>query len=90
MSLHYQVNTDFSFTKGKLSLIGLSINSTQSACTTIPQQIDISLLKTFRIFGTLSEAQNFITHLQQVYPESVNLPIEIDKGQKDLFTGGSQ
>ena len=90
MSLHFQVNTDFKFTKGKLSLIGLSINSTTSASTTIPQQLDISLLKTYRILPTLEHAHEFIDHLKKIYPESVHLPVEFDNGQKELFTGGSK
>ena len=90
MSLHFQVNTDFKFIKGKLSLIGLSINSTTSACTTIPQQLDISLLKTFRILPTLADAHTFIDHLKKFYPESEHLQVVIDNGQKDLFKGGAK
>ena len=85
MSLHFKVNTDFEFFNGKLSLIGLSINSTTSACTTIPQQISIPLLKTYRILSSLEEAHTFIAHLKKVYPESVHLPVEFDSGQKEIL-----
>jgi|GEM_PF-5831373 len=85
MSLRYQVNTDFTFIKGKLSLIGLSIKSTKSPCTTIPQYIGTSLLKTFRIFPTLKEAKDFILHIKKIYPGSKDIVPVINCGQKELF-----
>ena len=86
MSLHYQVNTNFKFIKGKISLIGLSIISTKSACTTIPQQLGKSLLKTYRILPTLEHAQTFIAYLKKVYPQSEHLPVKLFLGvQNELF-----
>ena len=85
MALHYQVNTDYKLTHGKPSLIGLSLNSTKSVITTIPVMSDYSVLKTYRIFRTLKEAQNFITYLRGIYKNYTAPPPVLDSGQKNLF-----
>jgi hypothetical protein len=85
MALHYQVNTDYKLTHGKPSLIDLSLNSTKSAITTIPVMSDFSMLKTYRIFRTLNEAQNFIVYIKGVYKTYTAPPPVLDSGQKNLF-----
>lgn len=86
MSLHYQVNTEYSLTHGKPSLTGLSINTTKSACTTLPVHSEFSLLKTFRIFRTLQEAYFYIACLHNVYNQNPAPLPELDSGQKELFS----
>ena len=85
MALHYQVNTDYKLTHGNPSLIGLSLNSTKSAITIFPVMSDYSMLKTYRIFRTLNEAQNFITYIIGVYKDYTEPPPVLDSGQKNLF-----
>jgi hypothetical protein len=86
MALHYQVTSDFSFTSGHPSLIGLSLNTTSTACTLWP--VPGSLVRfasNSRIFHTLKEAHSYITYLMGRYPDSPVLFPVLDKGQKDLF-----
>ena len=85
MATHYQVDTEYKLTHGKPSLIDLSLNSTKSAITTIPVMSGYSILKTYRIFRTLKEAQNFIAYLKGIYKNyTATLPV-LDSGQKILF-----
>jgi len=85
MALHYQVNTEYKLTHGKPSLIDLSLNSTKSAITTFSVMSDYSMLKTYRIFRTLNEAQNYIVYLKDVYKNYTYPPPVLDSGQKNLF-----
>ena len=88
MTLHYQVTADYSFSKGKPSLIGLSLNSTSAACTNWP--IPGSLKKftsNSRIFKSQKDARSYITYLMGRYPKnSIPFPV-LDKGQNELFAG---
>jgi len=85
MATHYQVDTEYKLTHGKPSLLDLSLNSVKSAVTTIPVMSGNSVLKTFRIFRTLKEAQNFIAYLKGIYKNYTATPPVLDSGQKNLF-----
>jgi len=85
MSLHYQVNTVYSLTHGKPSLISLSINSTHSAVTELFVFSGLNLLKNYRIFHSLNDANNYIKYLKRIY-KNCKLPQPVlDSGQKYLF-----
>ena len=91
MALHYQVTADFSFSKGRPSLAGLSIHSTKAACTLwlVPGSL-VRFASNSRIFHTLKEAHSYISYLMGRYPNSpVPFPV-LDKGQSDLFSEVSQ
>ena len=92
MSLHYQVNTDYTLTHGKPSLTHITINTTKSAVTTIPlhQENTKSLLRTYRIFHTLQYAHLYIAHLCRVYSITLKTPPVLDSGQQDLFSEASK
>jgi len=85
MSLHYQVNSEFKLTHGKPSLVCISINTTKSACTTLPVHSEHSLVKTYRILHTLKEAKMYIKYLREIYKSNALPPIILDSGQKNLF-----
>ena len=90
MSLHYQVNTEYVLTHGKPSIKCISINSTKSACTTMPIHSDFSYLQTYRILHTLQEAKNYIAYLQGIYKMNpAPFPV-LDSGQKELFKEGTK
>ena len=86
MALHYQVTAEFCFSSGRPSLAGLSLHSTQAACTLwpVPGSI-VKLASISRIFPTLKEAHSYITYLLGLYSNSpVPFPV-LDKGQQELF-----
>jgi len=86
MTVHYQVYANFSFTKSKPSLVGISISSTQKACTTLPIfPYPNTYLTISRIFQTLSEAKTYIAYLHRVYPHSPIPPLVLAGKQQDLF-----
>ena len=88
MSLHYQVYAEFTLTNGKPQLVGTSISSTRSGCTSFPfYPFDFSLLEISRIFPTLEIAHSYIAYLHGVYPRSPAPPPVLDGGQKELFNG---
>jgi len=79
MALHYQVIADFSWSNGRPSLVGLSLNSTKAACTLWP--VPGSLVRfasNSRIFHTLKEAHAYISYLMGLYPDSPALFPELD------------
>ena len=86
MALHYQVIANFTSTKGRPSLVGLSLHSTTAAYTQWP--VPGSLVRfasNSRIFHTLKEAHSNIAYLLGLYKDSpVPFPV-LDKGQKELF-----
>jgi hypothetical protein len=91
MSLHFQVYSDFTLTKGKPQLVSTSISSTHAACTSWPiQPYDHKPLITSRIFPTLQNAKAYIAYLHGVYPRSPAPPPVLDGGQKELFSEASK
>ena len=84
--MHYQVISDFILTKGRPSLVSLSLHSTQAACTPWPVHGSLArLTSNSRIFPTLKEAYLYITYLLGRYPNSpIPFPV-LDKGQPELF-----
>jgi len=87
MSLHFQVYADFILIKGKPQLVGTSIYSTLSACSSLPFCPIENFNNTIsRIFPTLKNAHSYIAFLHGVYPHSPAPPPVLDGGQKDLFS----
>ena len=85
MATHYQVDTEYILIHGKPSLKELSLNSVKSAITTIPVMSGSSVLKTYRIFRTLNEAQNFIVYILGKYKNYTKPQPVLDSGQIKLF-----
>jgi len=85
MSLHYQVNSEFRLTHGKPSLVSISLNTTKSACTTLPVHSENSLIQTYRILHTKEEAKLYIKYLNKIYKSNSFPLIVLDSGQKELF-----
>jgi hypothetical protein len=85
------VIADYAPSRGRPSLIGLSLHSTKEACTLWP--VSGSLLKLTcnkRVFSTLKEACSYISYLKKRNPSNlVPFPV-LDRGQQDLFQGVSK
>ena len=84
MRVYYQVLSGFKLTKGKPSLISLSLHSSS---VFHPYIVDsgYSPLYCSRFFHTLQEADNYITYLFSIYPKC-GLPRPVlDASQLLLF-----
>jgi len=91
MALHYQVISEFSLSRGKPSLVSISIFSTRAACTSLPfWPYPNTYLTISHIFPTLQLAHSYIAYLQGVYPHSPIPPPVLDSGQKELFPEASE
>jgi hypothetical protein len=86
MSLHFQVYADFVLINGKPQLLGTSIYSTQSACSSLPFCPIENFNNTIsRIFPTLEISHSYIAYLQGLYTDSPTTPPVLDSGQTELF-----
>jgi hypothetical protein len=80
------VIADYTPSRGRPSLAGLSLHSTTETCTLWP--VSGSLLKLTcnkRVFSTLKEARSYISYLKKRNPSSlVPFPV-LDREQPNLF-----
>lgn len=89
-SLHFMVIADYTLTRGRPSLVGLSLHSTKESCT--PWPVSGSQFKSTCnkwVFSTLKEARSYIGYLKERHPTSTVLFPVLDKGQQDFFIGVS-
>ena len=87
-TFHFMVIADYTLTRGRPSLVGLSLHSTKEACTLWP--VSGSLVKSTCskwVFSTLKEARSYIGYLKGRHPTStVPFPV-LDMGQPDFYQG---
>ena len=84
MRVYYQVVAGFKLTRGKPSLISLSLHST-SVFSPYMVGSSSSVLSYSRFFRTVTEAENYITYLFSIYP-NCGLPRPVlDASQPRLF-----
>ena len=86
MSIKFQVNPKFLLTRGKPSLVNITLTSTKSAVSKVPEYPYFTNGLTIkRIFKTLEEAHDYISYLNRVYKISPVVFPELDCEQLKLF-----